>query len=273
MSSLIIDPEYAKLLEEYIQLKAQLAEVFEQRADLVYHEANRWQTEYMLKIGVLEYDLYEVECSIARTRRKIELVQSCINRQVAINLAAIERQLDREYEQYRERLKQLAAEIDLANYLKKCPKLRPQEVAELKRIYRLLVKELHPDLNPHRGEEQRALWHQVNAAYRTGNVDMLRVLLELVLQGGSSNNGRPSAMEELTEKIQFLRKKIGDLLLEMEQIRQTFPFDQVELLKSPLLVARRQAELREAIQRGQEMLEELQQYLTTLVLNTNTHLN
>ena len=70
-----------------------------------------------------------------------------------------------------------------------------------------------------------------------------------------------------------MRKKIGDLLLEMEQIRQTFPFDQVELLKSPLLVARRQAELREAIQRGQEMLEELQQYLTTLVLNTNTHLN
>ncbi|MDD2628931.1 MAG: hypothetical protein PHV61_01975 [Limnochordia bacterium] len=270
MSGLIMNPEYEAVLNEYTRLQRQLAVIIEHRADLIYHQATRLKTEYIMKIGTLEYDLFQLECDIARTRRKIQMVQACINQQVPFNQRQLEQQLDQEYEEYMERLKEMAAEIDLADYLNECPKLSQEETAEVKKLYRSIVKVLHPDINPSLTDEQKALWNQATDAYCTGNVEMLGVLSELILQGESSSNGSLSAVEELKEKIRLLEKRMKDLLLEIEKIKQIFPFNLSDFLRDAEQIKHKQGELRSAIEQAKKTLEELRRYLTVLILSANT---
>ena len=66
MSDIIINPEYLKLIEEVKQLKEDIASLYEERDELIYHICRNIETEYMSKIGVLEYKLYEFQCKILR---------------------------------------------------------------------------------------------------------------------------------------------------------------------------------------------------------------
>lgn len=51
--------------------------------------------------------------------------------------------------------------------------------SRLKEIYRMLVRRLHPDTRADDDEEVSALWHEVQEAYGTGNVERLEMLLAL----------------------------------------------------------------------------------------------
>ena len=55
------------------QLKEDIASLYEEKDELLYHTCKIIETEYMSKIGVLEYKLYEFQCKILRLKRKIEL--------------------------------------------------------------------------------------------------------------------------------------------------------------------------------------------------------
>ena len=97
MSDIIISPEYAKLVEEIKQLKEDIVNLYEERDELTYHICKNIETEYMSKIGILEYKLYEFQCKILRIKRKIELYQIKINRQESPNEEEIEKELEDEY--------------------------------------------------------------------------------------------------------------------------------------------------------------------------------
>jgi curved DNA-binding protein CbpA len=48
--------------------------------------------------------------------------------------------------------------------------------ARLRRFYLSLVKRLHPDKNPHLGKKHQELWHQVQEAYETKDLDRMETL-------------------------------------------------------------------------------------------------
>jgi vacuolar-type H+-ATPase subunit I/STV1 len=265
---LIIDPQYEALHKKYTALKNQISIVIEDRAELVHHKAVALKTEYIMKIGRLEYELFEIECNIARTRRKIDMIQACINLQVPINEEQIEQQLDKEYEEYIEKLKQMASDIDVANYLDNCEKLTVEETAELKKTYRAIIKLIHPDVNDNLTEEQKALWNRVNDAYETGNIEMLKVLYELVLDNetieNTENTDDENEIDVLKTKVEFLQKKIKDLLQDIEKIKKAFPFNIVDFLKDEEKIHNKQEELHKSIKEAERVLEELNTYLLML---------
>lgn len=51
--------------------------------------------------------------------------------------------------------------------------------SRLKEIYRVLVRRLHPDTRADIDEDVSALWHEVQEAYGTGNIERLEMLLAL----------------------------------------------------------------------------------------------
>jgi hypothetical protein len=97
--------EFQKLLSEISKLQDTLAALYFEKDELQFQTCKNIEMEYMLKIGVLEYNLYEIETQVLRIKRKLELIRQKINRQETFIIETIEKQLDAEYEEYTKKLK------------------------------------------------------------------------------------------------------------------------------------------------------------------------
>ena len=120
---------------------------------------------YMLAIGGLEYKAYEIECAILRLKRKAELIQANKNRQEKIVLSKIEEVLDFEFAEYKAKLNEQVDKMNAALERSKGEVLSDEENRELKKLYRAIVKSLHPDLHPNLSDAKINLFHNAAMAY------------------------------------------------------------------------------------------------------------
>jgi hypothetical protein len=178
MADIIINPEFEKLVSEVQGLETKLADLVYERDKLTYHVCPQLQTEYLLKIGRLEYAVFEYQGKILRIKREIEMIQAKLNREEPFDIVEIEKQLEIEYKEYTEELLEKEKEIEEAKF-KKDSMGRPlteEEVAELKSLYTYIVKKLHPDLNPDTTEKEHSLFSDAVTAYKDADLSELRVI-------------------------------------------------------------------------------------------------
>jgi hypothetical protein len=85
----------------------------------------------------------------------------------------------------------------------RAPEPQKTEQVRIKEIYRVLVRRLHPDTRADEDAEISALWHEVQDAYSTGNIERLEMLLALT-------DIRSNAAGEHTSLFQ-MRSVLGEL--------------------------------------------------------------
>ena len=83
------------------------------------------------------------------------MIRAKINHQEKIDEEEIEKQLDREYKEYMDKLKIMAEDIRTAKEISNLRDLSIEESKELKRLYMEIAKELHPDLNSNITEKKK----------------------------------------------------------------------------------------------------------------------
>ncbi len=145
-SNVIVFPDFEKLKSEVEKMRTELSMLLLERDELQFVICKNIETEYMLKLGSIEYKAYEAQCAALRLKRKIELIQAKKNRQEKVIISAIEETLDNEFAEYQ---KQLDEQIDKMNDALKRSKadvLSDEDNKELKKLYRKIVKALHPDI-------------------------------------------------------------------------------------------------------------------------------
>lgn len=75
-----IHPSIVKLKEKIEVLKEEVSILFSQREILLKTVGPNLEAMYNVKIGKKEYELFCLECSIKRLKRKIEILQAASNR-------------------------------------------------------------------------------------------------------------------------------------------------------------------------------------------------
>lgn len=211
-SNVIVFQDFEKLKSEVEKMRTELSMLLLERDELQFVICKNIETEYMLKLGSIEYKAYEAQCAALRLKRKIELIQAKKNRQEKVIISAIEETLDNEFAEYQ---KQLDEQIDKMNDALKRSKadvLSDEDNKELKKLYRKIVKALHPDINPDVSEAQVQLFGNAVSAYKNGDLGTLRIIGEMV-----GNNPLPvqhkDAMTQFVEereRLQGLLKSIRD---------------------------------------------------------------
>ena len=141
-----------------------------------YVTAHRHRMKYMLELGNLEYKAYESMCYMLRLKRKMELIQAKKNRLEKVVLIEIEKQLDREFALYQETLNVQIEKMNEALERNEAEFLSQEEGKLLKKLYRNIVKVLHPDINPNVTEEKIQLLNQAVTAYKNGNLKTLEII-------------------------------------------------------------------------------------------------
>lgn len=266
MSDIILSPEYENLRNEIDKLHKDLTALIMEKDEMVYHICPSIESDYMLKIGTLEYKAFEFQCKILRIKRKIELIQQKFNRQEAVILPLIEEQLDKEYAEYEVKLKEKLNSLNDAIAYSQGKELSAEDVKELKRIYRKIVKRLHPDMNPDITETEHKLFLNAVAAYKNGDLKTLKSL-EILLDEISDEIEDYSSIEYLKDKREALKKHIDSLLSYIEKIKKSFPYNQKEFLQDDEKVAKKQAEINNIIEQYKEMYKHYEEKLNVLLGN------
>ena len=241
-NSVVHFPGFEELKAAVDQLRTELSMLHLEHDELLYVECKNIETAYMLAIGGLEYRAYELECAVLRLKRKAELIQAKKNRQEKIILSEIEECLHVEFAEYQDRLNELIEKMNKALEHDRRIPLSEEEIRELKKLYRSIVRALHPDFNPEQGEAKRRLFDNAVTAYKNGDIDGLRAI-SVMVTGSVSPGEQPGSLSQLLKEKERLSKLLQGAREKIAAIKSEYPYTVKSLLLDPEKVEARQVQL------------------------------
>lgn len=234
-------------------MRTELSMLLLERDELQFVICKNIETEYMLKLGSIEYKAYEAQCAALRLKRKIELIQAKKNRQEKVIISAIEETLDSEFAEYQKQLNEQIDKMNDALKRSKAEVLSDEDNKELKKLYRKIVKALHPDINPDVSEAQVQLFDNAVSAYKSGDLGTLRIIGEMV-----GNNPLPEqrkdAMTQLVEERERLQGLLKSIRESIDNIKSEYPYTMKDILEDTEKTEQKKQELENILEQYNELI-------------------
>lgn len=252
-NEIILNLEYENLKNELLKKRTELSMLVLQRDELKYVICKNIETEYMLELGSLEYCLYQSECIIMRLKRKVELIQMRINRQEKIDVSAIDKLLDEQFREYQQKLEEKIKKMNEAIERGNGEVLTEQQAKELKKLYRAIVKALHPDLNPNVTKQQIKLFQNAVTAYKNGDLQTLRIINEMISNNHSEDDNTDN-IEKMRDELIRLDRMISSINGDIEKIKSEYPYTMKDILFDKEQLNQRKEELKDNIDQCNELV-------------------
>lgn len=253
-NGIIVFPDFQKLKDDVERLRTELSMLMLERDELRFVICKNIETEYMLKIGSLEYKAYEAQCAALRLKRKIELIQARKNRQEIINLTVIDKTLDEEFLEYEKKLNEQVEKMNDALEHSKGEYLSEADNKELKKLYRKIVKVLHPDINPDVTAAQVKMLDNAINAYKNGDLKSLRIIDEMVGDHKLPEKHQ-DALTQLKEEKERLDRMVASIQESITKIKSEYPYCVKDILEDEKKVEQKKAELEELLKQYKELAE------------------
>ena len=250
---IILHPDFEALKADVEKLRTEISILALERDELLYQECRNIEMTYMLSVGALEYKAYEIECAILRLKRKAELIQAKNNRQEKVIISQIEYILDSEFADYQAKLNEQVEKMNAALERSRGQVLTDEDSRELKRLYRAIIKLLHPDLHPDLSDTKIQLFNNAVEAYERGDLKALRIIDAMVSEPTftvEKSDGRAALTKE-KERLSRLLQNIKDRIAE---IKSEYPYTMKSFVQSPEKIAARKRELEDHIKQLNEIL-------------------
>ena len=224
MANIDISPERRKLQQQYNGLKKLFSELTEKRDAMDQYEGPKLCSVYLELIGQLEYERLALQVEVKTLQMRRDLLQAFINRDERPDLNAIEEKVKQAVAEYNRILAQEAERLQMAKEILNAPPLSEEESKEMRDLYRLLVKQLHPDLHPDQSDREAALFLQVQAAYKICDLYKLREIALLLDSKSIGEDNFESSYDELERQVALLQEKVDDLNGKIDVMNSSFPF-------------------------------------------------
>lgn len=251
--NVIVFPDFEKLKSEVEKMRTELSMLLLERDELQFVICKNIETEYMLKLCSIEYKAYKAQCAALRLKRKIELIQAKKNRQEKVIISAIEETLDSEFAEYQKQLNEQIDKMNDALKRSKAEVLSNEDNKKFKKLYRKIVKALHPDINPDVSEAQVQLFDNAVSAYKNGDLNTLKIIGEMV--GNSplpeQHKDALTQLNEEKERLQNLLKVIRDSI---EQIKSKYPYTMKEIIEDEEQTEQKKKELENILSQYNELI-------------------
>ena len=250
--------EFERNRLRYEALKEQVANEIEVYAHLVETEGPNIESQYMMHIGRFECHLMRLEIEVKRWKRRFALRQQYLNRGEKPDMVEIERLLDMEFSEWREKLDAFVAKVKTAKLNWDMGKLSPEETNAIRCEYLKAVKKLHPDLNPDLPEAAVTLWNQVQQAYSAKDWRKLKFLVSLVdevVAGQEAFDAMPEGLEKLRLACAKLEEKGSEVSRQIAGLKAEKPFAYMVLLEDADMLNRRQDELKGKIAELEDVIK------------------
>jgi hypothetical protein len=256
-------PEAAALAAEIAALRESLVERLAAWHDLMDVQRPWLLARWQEKLGAWELKRLTVQTAAARAKRRLEKFQTSLNEGRQPDLFAIDAALEAEFIHWQQAIREKAAAHEQAQQWVQGSPLDAEAQAELKKLYRKLVKTLHPDLNPGQSEAQLDMWQQVQSAHAANALADLQAIATVV--GKPPTAGEPAAFAELEEQKQKLTTILAALVAKHAVAEQLPPFTLREKLDDDAWIAARRAEIEAEIAPQEAKRDAYEQHLQQLI--------
>lgn len=252
-NNVIVFPDFEKLKSEVEKMRTDLSMLLLERDELQFVICKNIETEYMLRLGSIEYKAYESQCAALRLKRKIELIQAKKNRQEKVIISAIEKTLDNEFAEYQKQLDEQIDKMNDALKRSKAKALSDEDNKELKKLYRKIVKELHPDINPDVSEAQVKLLDHAVSAYKNGDLGTLKIINEMVGNSPLPKQNK-DAMTQLIDEKERLQGLLKAIKESIEKIKSEYPYTMKDVLEDAEKTEQKKQELENILEQYNELI-------------------
>lgn len=239
MSSIILH-------EKYQMLREKLSEKLYEYEELVSHTCINIEQKYILEFGALEYKLYKLNTEIDIVEFKIKQIQKRINHEEEIDLNEINAETEKKFKDYEEKLKALKEELnDSYDFEMDGKRLSHEDGTELKKLYKAIIKQLHPDLNKNQSEEDKELFIKATKAFKQGNLKVIKSIY-LLLEGET---------DKQIDDLKSLEELIKDMEDKIEFVKSIYPYNKIDKIKNKRVIDEYKGELNLLIENKEEILE------------------
>lgn len=209
------------------------------RRDNLKKEAFKYDREYIRVFGDKILKVFKLKLSCISKKKEISFCQRILNHGGILDQEELQKFIEKEMEEYQKQLDQLVE--DNAN-AKKRELVSEVDLLEIKKIYRKLTKQIHPDINPKTADtpELMDLWNRITIAYECNNLKDMKELEVLVAEAIES-----LGMGRIEIEIPDIYEKIAEVEAEIVRIRNTDPYMYKYILEDKSAIEEKNIELDE----------------------------
>lgn len=255
-----VDPKFAKMIYEINDLKNDVAKKIVERDSLIYHVCKNLKVDYMLKIGSLEYKLFKIQNEVLITKRKIEIVEDELLHKNEFDIENINQKVKIEFAEFEKIEKSMLEDIDISIDLSMSEMLDTDELEKINNIYLELQKRYNPILNINTKDEDEEILKKIEKAYRIGSIKKLENILK--------ETNQEMVIDDI-ENLEKIRKRYNDIIKEnariITKIKNTFPYNQKNLLDNENLTRRKKNEINDLIYFNENELAKLKRKFEDIV--------
>lgn len=258
--NVILHPKVEALQRELERLRQRSSELYLKVEYMQFEEKPVLYSLYETQIGKLEFEEFQVKVEIQLLTYETKLIQAYINRNERIDEERIAEQIKFAQEKYKAELKEKEEVIKAAQAYLTSPALSIEESTELRDLYRMIAKNLHPDLHPDLDQKHKDLFLKAVSAYRIGDIHVLRQIA-LALTDDSIDDVPDVDLQRMIDQVAATVKEFEERITRMNR---EFPFIYRDKLCDKAWIEEQKVELEQRIAQAKMRLEEVRNYLMML---------
>lgn len=263
---LVLHPHVSGKLQEIEALRKRLSVLIEEHEGLLYGEREVLLAKYNRDVGHLEHELFLLKVEIAELRRRIATLQAEVNLGKTITaerVARLDEEIQKEFERARAEIEERERVLrHSASLLDPERLMKPEDVRDLKTLYRRLCQRYHPDVGGKQAERWEQIWSALQHAYRAGDLDLLRTLAETISVPGKTALNPPDHLDSETERLRFLIEQQSE---RVTGVLSEPPFSYRDKLSDPQWIRTKQRDLEQEIATRKQQRSDLQHRYGTLL--------
>lgn len=238
------------------------------------------EKEYMEKIGNDERKVIEFEKKAEYLKKKIQKIQSYINRRKPIDLKEIDEELSVEFDDDSEE------KMDELSQTGSFQSLPLEKNEEMKEMYQKITKFFHPEINKTMTQMEKEAYSNAVSAFRKGDYETMKLAYDILFYAESDYNGymieadygsTESTISKIAETLtadyalatslfdcfepleeDMVLKSTNDSYIseyrkisdEMKKAKEAFPFNAIEVLRNSDKLAEYRKELDVRLERS-----------------------
>ena len=266
------DEDVEKLRAEIRALRELLTSLVMERDHLETVVLRDIEAAYMRELGGLEAEIYRAECEIRILKKRLAMMQACVNRDQPIVEVEIEMELKKSVEEFQKAYEDFVRRVNAAHSYSElrlkqrkmhedAPSEGPTDKTdveqECKRLYRKLVKAMHPDLHPDQDERTKALFKRAIIAYKAFDLKTLREIDAMM--SGDIPDTAELLLEELRKEKARLLELIRAVRAEIRVKKNSYPYTKKWVLEDPERLEAEKKRLAERLVRATETVKVYQE--------------